>query len=152
MPRHCTTVCHHWYPAAEDDQLLGRSVVTGLGESASFRNAWPHESLRCDILTGAGELLTVSPGQHSDLYRAFPNSYGTLAAQPGRTSWLVRLLVALRHIRLPGRRRRWWPQWSASSTPADWTANRWTIPRGVVFSATKATQHRHADERTGPGR
>src|SRR5262249_11478433 len=53
-------------------------AVTGLGiESASFRNGLPHESvLEMDILTGAGELITVSPDQHSDLYRAFPNSYG----------------------------------------------------------------------------
>ena len=37
-------------------------AVTGLGiESASFRNGLPHESvLEMDILTGAGEILTVS--------------------------------------------------------------------------------------------
>ena len=39
-------------------------AVAGLGiESASFRNGLPHESvLELDILTGTGELLTVSPG------------------------------------------------------------------------------------------
>ena len=55
-------------------------AVTGLGiESTSFRNGLPHESvLEMDILTGTGEVLTVSPTKHADLYRAFPNSYGTL--------------------------------------------------------------------------
>lgn len=78
-------------------------AVTGLGiESASFRNGLPHESvLEMDILTGAGELLTVSPGQHSDLYRAFPNSYGTLGYSTRLRIQLepVRPFVALRHIR-----------------------------------------------------
>lgn len=55
-------------------------AVTGLGiESTSFRSGLPHESvLEMDILTGAGELLTATPTEHADLFRAFPNSYGTL--------------------------------------------------------------------------
>jgi FAD/FMN-containing dehydrogenase len=78
-------------------------AVTGLGiESASFRNGMPHESvLELDILTGTGEVVTASPEQHADLYRAFPNSYGTLgyavrlriALEP------VQPFVALRHVR-----------------------------------------------------
>ncbi|BBX75781.1 FAD-linked oxidase [Mycobacterium shinjukuense] len=78
-------------------------AVSGLGiESASFRNGLPHESvLEMDILTGAGELLTVSADRHPDLYRAFPNSYGTLGYS---TRLRIRLepvapFVALRHIR-----------------------------------------------------
>lgn len=78
-------------------------AVTGLGiESASFRNGLPHESvLEMDILTGSGEVLTASPGRHPDLFRAFPNSYGTLG-------YAVRLriecepvapFVALTHLR-----------------------------------------------------
>jgi FAD/FMN-containing dehydrogenase len=65
-------------------------AVTGLGiESASFRNGMPHESvLELDVLTGTGEVLTASPEQHPDLYRAFPNSYGTLG-------YSVRLRIAL---------------------------------------------------------
>ncbi|PIB78633.1 FAD-linked oxidase [Mycobacterium celatum] len=78
-------------------------AVTGLGiESASFRNGLPHESvLEMDILTGAGELLTASPGQHPDLYRAFPNSYGTLGYATRLRIELepVKPFVALRHIR-----------------------------------------------------
>ncbi len=58
-------------------------AVTGLGiESASFRNGTPHESVvAMDILTGTGEVLTVtnkSDDPHRDLFYAFPNSYGSL--------------------------------------------------------------------------
>jgi FAD/FMN-containing dehydrogenase len=78
-------------------------AVTGLGiESASFRNGLPHESvLEMDILTGAGELLTVSPEQHTDLYRAFPNSYGTLGYSTRLRIELepIKPFVALRHVR-----------------------------------------------------
>ena len=78
-------------------------AVTGLGiESASFRNGLPHESvLEMDILTGAGELLTVSPQQHPDLYRAFPNSYGTLGYSTRLRIELepIKPFVALRHVR-----------------------------------------------------
>jgi FAD/FMN-containing dehydrogenase len=78
-------------------------AVTGLGiESASFRNGLPHESvLEMDILTGTGELLTVSPQQHQDLYRAFPNSYGTLGYSTRLRIELepIKPFVALRHVR-----------------------------------------------------
>jgi FAD/FMN-containing dehydrogenase len=78
-------------------------AVTGLGiESASFRNGMPHESvLEMDILTGTGEVVTASPVQHSDLYRAFPNSYGTLgyAVRLRITLETVEPYVALRHVR-----------------------------------------------------
>ncbi|MCV7125914.1 FAD-binding oxidoreductase [Mycobacterium lacus] len=78
-------------------------AVTGLGiESASFRNGLPHESvLEMDILTGAGELITVAPDRHPDLYRAFPNSYGTLGYSTRLRIELepVKPFVALRHIR-----------------------------------------------------
>ena len=58
-------------------------AVTGLGiESASFRNGTPHESVvAMDILTGTGEVLTVtnkSDDPHRDLFYSFPNSYGSL--------------------------------------------------------------------------
>jgi FAD/FMN-containing dehydrogenase len=78
-------------------------AVTGLGiESASFRNGLPHESvLEMDILTGTGELLTVSPQLHPDLYRAFPNSYGTLGYSTRIRIELepIKPFVALRHVR-----------------------------------------------------
>ncbi|HET9829597.1 MAG TPA: FAD-binding oxidoreductase [Nocardioidaceae bacterium] len=76
-------------------------AVTGLGiESTSFRNGLPHDSvLEMDVLTGAGELVTTTPGE--DLFDAFPNSYGSLGYA---TRIRIRLekvpgYVDLRHLR-----------------------------------------------------
>jgi len=78
-------------------------AVTGLGiESASFRNGLPHESvLEMDILTGSGELVTASRTRDPGLFRAFPNSYGTLGYAVRLRIELepVRPFVALKHIR-----------------------------------------------------
>ncbi|MEI2733096.1 MAG: FAD-binding oxidoreductase [Dermatophilaceae bacterium] len=79
-------------------------AVTGLGiESSSFRNGLPHESvLSMDILTGTGEVVTATPtGEHADLYRAFPNSYGSLGYAMSLTVELepVANFVRLRHLR-----------------------------------------------------
>ncbi|MFN3003345.1 FAD-binding oxidoreductase [Mycolicibacterium wolinskyi] len=78
-------------------------AVTGLGiESTSFRNGLPHESvLEMDILTGSGEIVTASPHQNADLFRAFPNSYGTLGYSTRLRIELepVTPFVALRHLR-----------------------------------------------------
>ncbi|MDT5178383.1 MAG: hypothetical protein QOJ95_2581, partial [Mycobacterium sp.] len=78
-------------------------AVTGLGiESSSFRNGLPHESvLEMDVLTGTGEIVTASRDQHSDLFHAFPNSYGTLGYSVRLKIELepVKPFVALRHLR-----------------------------------------------------
>ncbi len=78
-------------------------AVTGLGiESASFRNGLPHESvIEMDILTGSGELVTASRDQHPDLFRSFPNSYGTLGYSVRLRIELepVKPFVALKHLR-----------------------------------------------------
>ena len=78
-------------------------AVTGLGiESTSFRNGLPHESvLEMDIFTGAGDVLTASPDKNADLFRAFPNSYGTLGYSVRLKIELepVQPFVALRHLR-----------------------------------------------------
>lgn len=78
-------------------------AVTGLGiESASFRNGLPHESVvEMDILTGSGELITASREQHQDLFRSFPNSYGTLGYSVRLRIELepVKPFVALKHLR-----------------------------------------------------
>src|ERR1700761_7634728 len=78
-------------------------AVSGLGiESSSFRNGLPHESvLEMDILTGAGDLLTASRSQHPSLFRAFPNSYGTLGYSTRLRIELepVAPFVSLRHVR-----------------------------------------------------
>jgi FAD/FMN-containing dehydrogenase len=78
-------------------------AVSGLGiESSSLRNGLPHESvLEMDILTGSGDIVTASRTEHAALFRAFPNSYGSLG-------YAVRLrirlepvapFVELRHVR-----------------------------------------------------
>ena len=79
-------------------------AVTGLGiESSSFRNGLPHESvLEIDVLTGTGEVVTARPeGEHADLYRGFPNSYGTLGYATRQRIELEPVLpfVELRHVR-----------------------------------------------------
>ncbi|WP_029894673.1 FAD-binding oxidoreductase [Nocardia brasiliensis] len=79
-------------------------AVTGLGiESTSFRNGLPHESvLEMDILTGAGEIITATPdNEHADLFRGFPNSYGTLGYSVRLKIELetVQPFVAIRHLR-----------------------------------------------------
>lgn len=77
-------------------------AVTGLGiESASFRNGLPHESvLEMDVLTGSGEIVTASRDENPDLFRAFPNSYGTLGYSVRLRIELepVQPFVALRHL------------------------------------------------------
>jgi FAD/FMN-containing dehydrogenase len=56
-------------------------AVTGMGiESASWRSGCPHESmLDLDVLTGDGRVVTATAtNEHADLFRGFPNSYGSL--------------------------------------------------------------------------
>jgi FAD/FMN-containing dehydrogenase len=79
-------------------------AVTGLGiESSSFRDGLPHEAVReLEVLTGAGEIVTATPaGEHADLFRAFPNSYGTLGYGLRLLIDLepVKPYVRLRHVR-----------------------------------------------------
>ena len=81
-------------------------AVTGLGiESASFRNGTPHESvIEMDILTGQGEILTVSgdpDDPHRDLFFGFPNSYGSLGYALRLRIELepTKPYVLLRHVR-----------------------------------------------------
>lgn len=78
-------------------------AVAGLGiESTSFRNGLPHESvLELEILTGAGDIVVARPdNEHAALFRAFPNSYGTLgyALRLRIEVEPVRPYVALRHL------------------------------------------------------
>jgi FAD/FMN-containing dehydrogenase len=76
-------------------------AVTGLGiESTSFRNGLPHESVtEMDVFTGAGEVVTVRPGE--GLFDAFVNSYGSLGYATRLRITLERVpgFVALRHVR-----------------------------------------------------
>ncbi len=79
-------------------------ALTGLGiESSSWRAGLPHESaLSIDVLTGAGDLVRATPdGPDAGLFRAFPNSYGTLGYAAAATIELapVQPYVHLRHVR-----------------------------------------------------
>ncbi|OLB82316.1 MAG: FAD-linked oxidase [Actinobacteria bacterium 13_2_20CM_2_71_6] len=79
-------------------------AVAGLGiESSSFRNGMPHESVReLEVLTGDGRVVVARPdNEHADLFRGFPNSYGTLGYALRLTIDLepVRPYVQLRHLR-----------------------------------------------------
>jgi FAD/FMN-containing dehydrogenase len=79
-------------------------AVAGLGiESSSFRNGLPHESVReLEVLTGDGRVVVARPdNEHADLFRAFPNSYGTLGYSLRLTIDLepVQPYVWLRHLR-----------------------------------------------------
>jgi FAD/FMN-containing dehydrogenase len=79
-------------------------AVTGLGiESTSLRNGLPHESVTAmEILTGDGRVVTATPdGEHAELYRGFPNSYGTLGYALSLTIELepVAPFVHLRHFK-----------------------------------------------------
>jgi FAD/FMN-containing dehydrogenase len=79
-------------------------AVTGLGiESSSFRNGCPHESVtEMEILTGDGRVVVArADNEHADLFRAFPNSYGTLGYALRLEIELepVKPFVALRHLR-----------------------------------------------------
>jgi FAD/FMN-containing dehydrogenase len=108
-------------------------AVTGLGiESASFRNGTPHESvLEMDILTGAGEILTVTGADddpHRDLFYGFPNSYGTLGYALRLKIELepTRPFVLLRHVRFTTTE-------AMAEAMADITGTREFEGRGVDF-------------------
>jgi FAD/FMN-containing dehydrogenase len=78
-------------------------AVTGLGiESTSFRNGLPHESvIEMEILTGDGRVVRATDdNEHADLFRGFPNSYGTLGYSLSLTIELepVRPFVHIRHF------------------------------------------------------
>ncbi|MDY7543914.1 MULTISPECIES: FAD-binding oxidoreductase [unclassified Cryobacterium] len=115
-------------------------AVTGLGiESTSFRNGLPHESvLELDILAGTGEVVTASPTEHDDLYRAFPNSYGTLGYAVRLRIELepVEPFVEIRHVRFHSL-----PDLVAAMgrivTTGEFDGHRVDYLDGVVFSATE---------------
>ncbi len=77
-------------------------AVTGVGiESSSLRNGLPHESvLEMDILTGTGQIVTATEHNNSDLFFAFPNSYGSLGYATRLRIRLERVsrFVALCHV------------------------------------------------------
>ena len=116
-------------------------AVTGLGiESSSFRNGLPHEAvLEMDILTADGEVLTVSPSEHADLFYGFPNSYGSLG-------YAVRLRIALdgvhpfvglRHVRFDDLRALC-DAVAEIATKRLWDGERVDFLDGVMFGPSEA--------------
>jgi FAD/FMN-containing dehydrogenase len=116
-------------------------AVTGLGiEATSFRNGLPHESvLEMDVLTGAGDVVTATPGgEHADLFAGFPNSYGTLGYTVRLRIQLERVhpYVALRNVRFGS------PEELTAAVErivADrsWDGEPVDVLDGVVFSPTE---------------
>jgi len=78
-------------------------ATTGLGiESSSFRYGLVHETVTdFDVLAADGRVLRCSPDEHADLYRGFPNSYGSLgyATRLGLRLVPVASFVRLEHER-----------------------------------------------------
>src|ERR1700747_652157 len=78
-------------------------AVPGLGiESTSLRHGLPHESVtEMEILTGDGRVIRATEdNDHAELFRGFPNSYGTLGSALSLTIELepVQPFVHLRHF------------------------------------------------------
>ena len=91
-----------------------------------------------DVLTATGEIITASRDEHTDLFRAFPNSYGTLGYSVRLRIELEPVLpfVALRHVRFdrlvdPSR------PWETSPRPAPTTGWLWTTSMAWCSAPTR---------------
>jgi FAD/FMN-containing dehydrogenase len=99
------TLPHGLAPAVvpELKSITVGGATTGLGiESSAFRYGLVHETvLEFDVLVADGRVLRCSPSQHADLYRGFPNSYGSLGYATRLTVRLIPVapFVHLRHER-----------------------------------------------------
>ena len=78
-------------------------ATTGLGiESSAFRYGLVHETVEdFDVLVADGRVLHCSATDHANLYRGFPNSYGSLGYATRLTIRLIPVapFVHLRHER-----------------------------------------------------
>jgi len=76
------TLRHNLAPAVvpELKSITVGGAFSGIGlEASSFRYGFVHETfLEIEVLTGDGRILIASPGQNSDLFYGFPNTYGTV--------------------------------------------------------------------------
>ena len=78
-------------------------AVAGVGiEATSFRHGLVHDTIvAMDILTGDGRIVTcTADNEHRDLFRGFPNSYGTLGYALSLTA---RTLPVKRFVRVDHR-------------------------------------------------
>ena len=128
--------------------------------SSRRRSATACRTSRCvelDVLTGAGEVVTAAPdGEHADLFRAFPNSYGTLgyataAADRARAGRAVRARCGTSGSTTSTRS----PTRSATivATPAATTASRSTSSTASCSRPTRPTSPSGAwaDDGAGAG-
>jgi len=75
-------------------------AIVGIGiESNCFRHGFVHDGLlEADVLLGDGRVVTcAAAGEHGELYRALPNSYGTLGYVLRAR---MRLMPARRYVHL----------------------------------------------------
>jgi len=77
------TLTHGFLPlvAPELKHITIGGATVGIGiESTCFRYGFVHDALvEADVLLPGGAIVTATPtGEHSDLFHALPNSYGTL--------------------------------------------------------------------------
>lgn len=72
--------------------LLFAGLVSSVGGGcASFRNGWVHSTmLEADVVTSDGKVITCSRTKNQELFRALPNSLGTLG-------YLVRMVFRIEH-------------------------------------------------------
>ena len=117
-------------------------AVTGLGiESTSFRNGLPHESvLEMDILTGAGEVVTASPGEHADLYPRLPQlvRHARLRRAPAHRARAGQAVRRAHASAVPRARRPGRGDGRASSRPVASTGSRSTTSTASCSAPTRA--------------
>lgn len=99
------TLAHNCLPAVvpELKSITIGGAAAGLGiESSSFRYGLVHESIvEMEILLGDGQVLLCTPeNEHSDLFFAFPNTYGTLGYA---LRLKIKLIPAKKYIKLTHR-------------------------------------------------
>jgi FAD/FMN-containing dehydrogenase len=95
------TLKHHLLPTVVPQLktiTLG-GAVSGLGiESSSFKYGLVHETVEeLEVLLADGSTVVCSPGQNTDLFYGFPNSYGTLGYA---LRIKVKLVRAKKYVRL----------------------------------------------------
>lgn len=76
------TLAHGLLPtiAPELKHITVGGATVGIGiESAGFKHGFVHDGLlEADVLLSSGEVVTCNAESNSDLFKALPNSYGTL--------------------------------------------------------------------------
>lgn len=99
------TLPHGLMPAVvpELKTITVGGALAGIGiEASSFRHGLAHEAVTAfEVMLGDGRIITCSATEHADLFRGFPNSYGTLGYALRLT---VRLVPVRPFVRITRRR------------------------------------------------